>query len=103
MRQGLGLLVRGAYAGAALFGLTVTVLGGARLALVLGFVALGVLVVTVGDRWGLSSAFPFAALAVVFTAGGPAALALLVVVATAVLLTLHWVLGRRKRSRVVET
>ena len=85
MRNWIRLVTRGSYAGAALLGATVVVLGGAGGALVLALVALGVLLQAVADAWGVAAAAPLAALGLVFTAGGPLAVASLALVSAAVL------------------
>jgi hypothetical protein len=98
VKDWLRLMTRGAYAGAALLGVTVVVLGSARLALVLVFVALGVLLQTIAETWGIAAAAPLGVLGLIFTAGGPVALAALVLTATAFLAVREAV----RRSRRVE-
>ena len=98
MREWLGLMTRGAYAGAALLGTTVVVLGGARLALVLVLLAFGVLLQTIAETWGWAAAAPLGVLGLLFTAGGPVAVGSLVLTVTAVLAT--WEALRRRRRTV---
>lgn len=90
------LLARGAFAGVALLGLAVVILGGARMPLVLGFVAIGILTVTVVEAWGLLASTPLVALTVVFAAGGPIGLAVLVVIATGIVGLVRWLRARRQ-------
>lgn len=98
MPEVIRLLARGAHTGAALFGFTVMLLGGARPPLVLGFVALGILTVTVVDAWGLLWCSPLVALTVVFAAGGPESLGFLVVVGTGLTVLLRWLVRRRREA-----
>jgi hypothetical protein len=98
MREAMVLLARGTHTGAAMFGLAVIVLGGARLGLALAFMALGILTVTLADTWGLWAGLPLVALTVVFTAGGPVTLGFLIVVATGVV-ALASRLRERHRAR----
>src|SRR5271169_2611287 len=102
MSESVRLLLHGAYAGTALFGATVVVLGGARPALVLVFVALGVVVQAVAEVWGAPAAAPVVALGVIFTTGGPVALAALVIAATSVVGVAQMLRARRSRLRAGE-
>ena len=100
MRTWARLVARGSYAGAALLGGAVVVLGGARGGLVLALMALGVLLQAIADAWGVAAAAPLAVLGLVFTAGGPLAVASLALVSAAVLAVVPSLSrGRRRGAR----